>query len=212
MHLDGACFGLAEVRLTWNPDRQVVEAVAVEVAGGECAAESVGIVGRIGGTSCRLAQDVVRQPLRQAAAGDAVADDDDAAVRMKAAEVVVKGNASGEIVRSVAIEITHGECRSEPVSGRGDVEQQVLVGEALGSDRGKADAGELSRGGGGQGQGESWDQMGDRRASEAESKDHGVSFSAGQGRTDAVYCFGRSSFRTARTPIFRPMASPISVE
>ncbi len=66
---------------------------------------------------------------------------------MKTVEVVVRRNTGGEIVRPVGIEITRGECRAEPVPSRGNVEAQVLAGEALGAERGESDTRDLGRGG-----------------------------------------------------------------
>ena len=127
-----------------NPHREVVEEVAVEIAGGEGVAELLPSLRGGRAADEALEEDGARRRGLEPLARDPVADDDDAAVGAAAAgEAVVERDARREVVGAVTVEVARRDGPGEVVARLGLEEQQVLVVEALPADGGEADGGVL---------------------------------------------------------------------
>ena len=130
-----------------DADRQVVDAVAVEIPRRERRAEELALLGGIGAARGELVQEVVGEPGGESTARRAVAHDDRAAAEDRVArESLVERNAGGEIVDAVAVEVPGRHRRAELVAALRNVEQQVLVVERLRADRREPEERELRRG------------------------------------------------------------------
>ena len=133
----GSRIPLAVARDTYG---EIVDAVAVEVAGGQRIAVPIIRFGWIEAPGGELREDRVGQAAGQSAPHDAIADDDRAAVGESAAdEPVVEGQAGGEILRAVAVEIAAGERPAEAVARFRRVEEEILVLEPLRTDGRESD-------------------------------------------------------------------------
>src|SRR5690606_12524962 len=133
-HVDGASVPGDAVVLEGDAGGEVVVAVAVEVPGGEPAAEFVAELGRAGGAGRVL------RPQLAAVGGKAgtraVEDDGRAGVVLPVHRLV--GDADGEVVEPVAVEVPRGEGDAEVVEGLGGAGPGRGLGPRLGAGGGEA--------------------------------------------------------------------------
>ncbi len=166
-----------------NADREVVDAVAVEVPRRERRAEHLGGLGRIRAARGQLVEHGVGKSGLEPARRRAVAHHDGAAAGNRIAhEAAVERHAGREVVDTVAVEVAGGDSGAEELPGLGLVEEQVLVGERLPADRRQTDGGEL----------------GERRRRRGEKEAGGGDEQGGSaGRADSHAHYAKSAGRAA---------------
>src|SRR5690606_32278896 len=133
-HVDGACVIYGAHVLSENADGEVVAAVAVEVPRREGPAEFVAELGRAGDAGRALRPQLAA--VAAEAAVRAVEDDGRAGVALPVHRLV--GDADGEVVEPVAVEVPYGEGQAEVVVDLSGAGAGRGLGPSLGVGGGEA--------------------------------------------------------------------------
>ncbi|HEV8632567.1 MAG TPA: hypothetical protein VGV61_19790, partial [Thermoanaerobaculia bacterium] len=138
---------LSVVGFARDADGEVIEAVAVEVAHREGETEAIADLGRLDRRRVELAEHVGRQTASEAAAGNAVADDDRPTIRGRVGDwTVAVGDPRRQVVGAVTVEVAGGERVGEHVVFLWIESRHVLVAKTLRAQRREPDRRRLGTG------------------------------------------------------------------